>query len=109
MKTPPDEKIRNLARTEAQHLLDVASAAASALAASTAKDISLIQIHLESIDQKLDEKLATKEELSNFIGAILPVQQDHETRIRMLERWGLTAIGGLYVIVIIIGWAIRNK
>jgi hypothetical protein len=46
----------------------------------------------------------THAELNSFIGATDKIDDDHERRVRRLELWGTLAIGGLWVIQLLIGW-----
>ena len=104
MKMNDAEKIKQLAREEAKHLMDVASATATALQTSTAKDIAQIQESIKAINEKLDGKYATKEELENIVAQYVLFAKDHESRMRWVEsmiKYGLGAISVIQFGIII--------
>lgn len=45
-----------------------------------------------------------KDTFTTYLQGDLTFKTDHERRVRRLELWGAMAIGGLYVIEILIGW-----
>ena len=101
MNFTPEEKIRKVAQEEAKHIIDVANATASALAASTAKDIATIQTDIQRINDKLDGKYATKEELNTVTQAFLTFQSDYkaiENRTRTIENLVNQGTGGAWAI-----------
>ena len=53
---------------------------------------------------KLGENKVEKDAFNTFVATEVAFKLDHETRMRRLEMWGLMAIGGLFVIQLIIGW-----
>ncbi len=59
-----EEKIRQTAREVAKELIDTATAAAAALAATTASDISYIKSDIAMIKGMLDNKYVTRAEFS---------------------------------------------
>jgi len=98
------EQVRSLAREEAKNLLDVASATATALQASTAKDISTIQNDIKEINAKLDGRFVQKEDFDAFSVTSAKQRNDHEDRIRFLERYGFMIIGAVVLAEVVIGW-----
>lgn len=59
---------------------------------------------------KLGENKVEKDAFTTFLTSDSAFKSDHELRVRRLETWGLMAIGGLFVIQLIIGWVlIFNK
>lgn len=53
---------------------------------------------------KLGENKVEKDAFNTFLTSDTGFKNDHEMRMRRLETWGLLAIGGLFVIQLIIGW-----
>lgn len=53
---------------------------------------------------RLEEKKLDKQEFTDYVSDYKLDKQDKEGRLRFVERYGWAAIGGLYVIVMIIGW-----
>ena len=58
---------------------------------------------------KLGENKVEKDAFNTFMATDSSFKQDHETRVRRLEMWGLMAIGGLFVVQLIIGWYLIFK
>lgn len=52
----------------------------------------------------LESEKFNKEEALSWKKAIDLIHQDHETRIRRVERWGALAIGGLAVIQFLLNY-----
>ena len=88
----------------------------AATAAATAAAAALVGKDIEYIKRDIGEiKTSLKEQSCMFISQtehadVLKTVGDHEARLRSIERYTWLAIGGLYVINIIIGiyLAIRN-
>lgn len=45
-----------------------------------------------------------KDTFNEFMKNDILFKSDHERRVRRLELWGAMAIGGLYVVELLIGW-----
>ena len=60
---------------------------------------------VDDISLKLDTKYITAEEHDTVVNII----KDHEKRIRSIEKYAWAAIGGLYLINIVIGFYIALK
>lgn len=58
--------------------------------------------HLFHIEKKIDS-LLTRGPTPNEWGDHLKRNEDHERRIRILEKYGWLAIGGLYAVNIVVG------
>lgn len=53
---------------------------------------------------KLGENKLEKDVFSSFLEEDKRYKADHEKRVRKLESWGLLAIGGLFILDLIIGY-----
>lgn len=92
-------------KQEQDHVALVTAATAAATAAAAAivgKDIEYIKRDIGEI------KTTLKEQTSMFISQsehaeVLKTQSDHEDRLRSIEKYMWLAIGGLYVINIVVG------
>lgn len=58
---------------------------------------------------KLGENKVEKDAFMTFLAGDSAYKADHETRVRRLEMWGLMAIGGLFIIQLVIGWYLIIK
>ena len=58
---------------------------------------------------KLGENKLEKDAFVTCLASDSSMKADHELRIRRLEMWGLLAIGGLWVVNLIIGWYLIFK
>jgi len=106
MKTPPEEKIRQLATEAAKTILQDAAVAKSALDTQTSMNIKQIQSDISEMKDILKTNMVSKEEFK-------PVQDstdDHEIRIRAIEKWMWGAVGVIAVAEVVIGlYTYMNK
>ncbi len=108
MKELPEDKIKRIAIEASKEVLAAASVTAATLQSKTSTDIEWIRSDIKDIKEKLDQKYTSREEHENLVADYHAVKEDHEDRLRILERYGFAALGVLYVSTIIIGWYIAG-
>ena len=62
--------------------------------------------HCEVVNSDHDLLITIDTKLSNLIAMNGNHYEDHENRIRRIERWGFTALGALFIIQIAVGYVI---
>lgn len=62
-----------------------------------------------NLDQKLTEKFDDlKEAINDLKEGTATRIADHETRLRRLELWGFMAIGGAYILAVLLKYIIKG-
>lgn len=75
-----------------------------------ANDIAYIKESLVDIKNTLERihsQFMTRDELNKVQLANDKIHDDHEVRIRRVERWGSVAIGGAYIVQLVLQYTLK--